>query len=221
MAEVTRISDEDVFRATDMYIAGEIGTCKLRELCGLGNRTNPKQRPRYKRYLKMKGIKAVKNNIDMISVCNGHLSEGTDVGYILYEDGRTETIRYHETGRNDVFYAARESRWDCGWQNKPGPRCPAKPDEEVFRAIDRYAAGEIGVKELKAICGWCSQGGLTRLSQYRRYLSLNGIRRIINNYDTLCAHCGVPAVGDVIGSISYVDGSATAIRYMGAKENAI
>lgn len=97
--------DSDVF---DMFINGEIGNRKCCELLGYSKRSPVKDRPEFKRYIKSKGIKNVRNFID-VSATNrkNGISDGDVVGVIEYIDGRKEDMIYSDTGMNDIEYLHR------------------------------------------------------------------------------------------------------------------
>lgn len=95
----------DIF---DMYINGEIGARKCSELLGYSYRTRITDCPEFKRYIKTKGIKNVRNLIDVAATNrkNG-IHEGDCVGEIEYIDGNKSDILYHDTGENDIRYVRR------------------------------------------------------------------------------------------------------------------
>jgi hypothetical protein len=99
--------DEEVFSVLDRYAAGEIGTKKVKELLDIPSATKITCMAQYKRYLRDRGIKRLRNNIDIRAVNSTGLSDGDIIGEIMYVDGRRKYIRYHNTGANDVEYERR------------------------------------------------------------------------------------------------------------------
>ena len=96
----------DIF---DMYINGEIGVKKSQMILGYSNRTTLISRPSFKRYIQSKGIKQVRNFVDMVATNNeAGLFNGCCVGEIEYLDGRKENIYYKDTGMNDIDYVRRK-----------------------------------------------------------------------------------------------------------------
>ena len=103
-----KTNDEESYKIFDMYISGNIGCKKCKELLGYSERTQIKDRPQYKRYLKEKKIKEVKNNVDIVAVNKRKsLHDGMEVGYIHYENGVVEKMFYNDIGKNDVSYKKR------------------------------------------------------------------------------------------------------------------
>lgn len=92
----------------DMFIGGEIGTRKCKQLLGYSERTQIINRKEFVKYLKFKGIRKVRNNIDVgATVRNNGIHDGDVVGYIEYLDGRVEEMHYKDTGANNVEYKRR------------------------------------------------------------------------------------------------------------------
>lgn len=94
--------DSEIF---DMFIRGEIGNIKCCDLLGYKRNYPIKTIPEFKRYIKSKGIKRVRNLVDVASVNrkNG-ISDGDVVGVIEYIDGSKEDMIYSDTGMNDIEY---------------------------------------------------------------------------------------------------------------------
>lgn len=89
----------------DMFIGGEIGNKKCNELLGYSKRTTIKDRPEFKRYLKSKGIKTVRNIVDVaFTTRKDPVKEGDIVGMIEYNDGRMVPMLFKDTGINDIKY---------------------------------------------------------------------------------------------------------------------
>ena len=100
---------EKAYGIFDMYVGGEIGNRRCKELFGFSNRTDIKRRSQFKAYLKEKGIRDVRNNVDIVGVNSpGKLKDGCPVGEIEYMDGRREPIYFKDTGMNAVEYKQRE-----------------------------------------------------------------------------------------------------------------
>ena len=100
------VSDEEAFAAFDLFVNGEIGRKKCKELIGISQSTQIKDRTQFIRYLKERGIENVKNDIDIVAT-NSRLRDGMIIGKITYQDGTTKTITYKNTGENDVEYIHR------------------------------------------------------------------------------------------------------------------
>ena len=101
--------DEKAYKIFDMYKNGEIGTLKCKELLGYSNKTQIKDRPQFKRYLKDRKILKIKNNVDIVAANTIRgLFNGRDVGKVTYENGKEEIILYKDTGINDVLYQKRK-----------------------------------------------------------------------------------------------------------------
>ena len=98
-------------KAYEMYINGEIGNRKLRELVAPKSNPSgnyvPTNRKDFKRWMKSKGITKVRNTLDIAMVNAYCIVEGCQVGEVTYEDGRIEPITFHDTGANDIEYAKR------------------------------------------------------------------------------------------------------------------
>ena len=92
----------------DMYINGEIGRKKAQLLLNYSSKTTLISRPPFKRYLQSKGIKHVKNFVDVVATNNERgLTDGCLAGEIEYLDGHKENIYYKDTGMNDIEYIRR------------------------------------------------------------------------------------------------------------------
>lgn len=94
--------DEAAFRALDLLLAGEIGVAKVQALMKTKVRTRPTKTRQYKEWAEKHGIKSLKNHLDYsVSASPMKISDGYIVGTVEYTDGRTEPIRFHDTGLND------------------------------------------------------------------------------------------------------------------------
>lgn len=87
-----KVSDEILESSIADYIQGHIGARECKELMGLSQKTHIADMSYYKRYLKDRGIKSVKNNIDIIMNKRGHIRPGDIVGAVEYKDGRIEVL---------------------------------------------------------------------------------------------------------------------------------
>ena len=93
----------------DMYINGEIGRKKAQLLLNYSSKTTLISRPPFKRYLQSKGIKHVRNFVDVVATNNERgLTDGCLVGEIEYLNGNKENIYYKDTGMNDIEYIRRK-----------------------------------------------------------------------------------------------------------------
>ena len=109
-----KVSDKVAFKALDMWADGQIGTRKLRQLMGLKDKRSNggsavNTYPQYHRWLKDRGYECVKNTLDCKATSSCDWVDGdTIVGKITYPDGSEESIRFHDTGKNDdVVYTLR------------------------------------------------------------------------------------------------------------------
>lgn len=85
--------NEVIDAALDNYIHGQIGTNECKMMMGMSKKTKIGDMTYYKRYLRDRGIKKVRNNIDIIINKRGEVKEGDQVGFIEYKDGRiTSTV---------------------------------------------------------------------------------------------------------------------------------
>ena len=97
-----KVPDEVGFKALDLMVAGEIGVLKAIEMMGLYGGSKPNQTAQYERWTKLRGIKYMRNHLDYsVSTSPMKISDGYIVGTVEYTDGRTEPIRFHDTGLND------------------------------------------------------------------------------------------------------------------------
>lgn len=104
-----RLDEELAYDVFERFIGGEIGNRKANELLGYkSDATRMNNRAQFKDFLKERGIKSVRNNIDIVgSNSPDKLLDGAPVGMIKYEDGRSEYIFYNDTGLNDIEYVVR------------------------------------------------------------------------------------------------------------------
>ena len=107
----SKTDDEIAYEIFDMYKNGEIGTLKCKELLGYSRSTQIKDRLQFKRYLKVRGISEIRNNVDIVAVNTySGLFEGVNVGHVVFENGEKKFIFYHETGVNNVVYEKRHKQ---------------------------------------------------------------------------------------------------------------
>lgn len=111
-----RIDEELAYDVFEKFIGGEIGNRKANELLGYkSDVTRMNGRAQFKDFLKERGIKSVRNNIDVIGTnCPDKLWDGAPVGMIKYEDGSSKYMLYNDTGLNDIDYIHREITWAKG-----------------------------------------------------------------------------------------------------------
>ena len=104
-----RIDKELAYDVFEKFIGGEIGNRKANELLGYKSYlTRMNNRTQFKDFLKERGIKSVRNNIDIVgSISPDKLLDGCPVGMIKYENGYCEYMKYNDTGLNDVEYIPR------------------------------------------------------------------------------------------------------------------
>lgn len=80
-------SEEEITSAIEELIQGKIGRAECKKRVGLSGSSKIVDMSFYKRYIKEKGIKTVKNNIDIILKRRGFLRDGEVIGYVEYKDG--------------------------------------------------------------------------------------------------------------------------------------
>lgn len=101
------VSDEEAFKAFDLLANGMIGRKKCKELMHLSEGSHISDNKQFKKYLEARGIKTIKNNVDILGKTGG-LKDGVNVGFVKYTDGTDKKIFYHDTGMNDVIYTRRK-----------------------------------------------------------------------------------------------------------------
>lgn len=84
-------------KAISLYISGRIGTKECKSMMNMAESTKIGDMSYYKKYLKKRGIKKVKNNIDIITKKRGFLLDGDIVGMIEYENGEIKVTRYENS----------------------------------------------------------------------------------------------------------------------------
>ena len=100
-----KIPDEDAFKALDLLLDGQIGNRKCKQLMGLADRTEPKQTSQYKRWCKDRGIKSFRTFLDVTATLRPYaLHDGYVVGHYVDANGNKHSIRFKDTGINDVTY---------------------------------------------------------------------------------------------------------------------
>lgn len=99
---------QKAFDVIKMYLGGEIGTKKCKELLGYSGTCTLKNLAWFKEYAKENDIEEFKNTVDVAATTgNGGLYEGRIVGYIKYANGTINHISYHDTGMNNIEYVKR------------------------------------------------------------------------------------------------------------------
>jgi hypothetical protein len=126
----SNVSDKDAFKALDMWADGQIGNRKCFELMKRAHSSTGgstiSNSPQYKRWIKDRGYKRVKNNIDVAATrAIGGFSNNKIVGFIEYEDERRVYIHFHDTCANDDVVYKR-----CG-----------KDKHDTFKNIKRSSYG--------------------------------------------------------------------------------
>lgn len=86
----------------DMFINGEIGNSECSEALGYSNQTRIGSRSVFKKYIASKGIKHVRNIVDIAVAKRNNLNAGDIVGEIEYMDGRTEFIYFKGVAPSDI-----------------------------------------------------------------------------------------------------------------------
>ena len=87
-----KVADEAITDAFEDLIAGKIGRAECKERLKLSQKSKISDMSAYKNFLKDRGIKSVKNNIDIIMNRRGFIKTGETIGYIEYKDGTIEDI---------------------------------------------------------------------------------------------------------------------------------
>lgn len=104
----TKTNDETAYMAFEKYISGEIGNRKCKEMLGYKFNGTINSTRQYHDFLNSKGIKKVKNNIDILGTNSpGKLVHGAVVGKIIYLDGSERPMFFNDTWLNDVEYIPR------------------------------------------------------------------------------------------------------------------
>ena len=102
------VDKDRAFEVMDMYLHGEIGTKKCKELLGYSESCTLKNLVCVKEYMHENSIRDFKNTIDVAATTGSDgLYDGRIVGYVKYVDGLINHIFYHDTGLNDVEYVRR------------------------------------------------------------------------------------------------------------------
>ena len=103
-----KATKEQAYEVYDAFANGEIGTKKCKELLGYKAHGSVKAMAFFEEYLKERGIKNIRNNVDIVgSNSPDSLIDGRTVGSIEYLDGSVNTIFFKDTGLNDVKYIPR------------------------------------------------------------------------------------------------------------------
>lgn len=97
-----KIPDEEAFKVYDLWLDGQFGNKKCRELLHLKEGTYPNQTQQFKRFIAARGIKSVRNNYDLnVTLRAKRVVDGAIIGQIYYLDGTSKPIKVHDTGLND------------------------------------------------------------------------------------------------------------------------
>ena len=95
-----------------------------------------------------------------------------------------------------------------------GPK-PRTDDETAFMYFDKYAAGEIGLTELKEIMRFSKTYKLQDSPQFKKYKTERNIKTIRNKVDQAKAsHLGL-FNGLCVGHVIYNDGTVKDVMYAG------
>lgn len=198
--------DEEVFPVLDRYAAGEIGTKKVKELLDLTSAMKITDMAQYKRYLRDRGIKRLRNNIDIKIAKGSGIALGDIVGAIWYIDGRYKVITYIG---EDILSSQEQQRL----QLEQDRLNAEKLEREGFSALDMYVSGAIGAREAKIMLGLPDSDDIEDADLYKRYISARGIEKICNNIDLRIENGIHISTGDVVGQVWYVDKSYKDMRY--------
>ena len=96
MGRPHNVSEEQLDEAFTQYIYGRIGMRECKQLIESAKTSKITDMSYYKKFLKDRGIKKVKNNVDIIEKKSGCLLKGDVVGFIEYEDGTLQMNRWCE-----------------------------------------------------------------------------------------------------------------------------
>lgn len=88
------VSTEELDEAFNEFVSGQIGTKECKKRIGLSTKSKIGDMKYYKDFLKNKGIKTFRNNIDIIRKKRGDVSDGDKVGTIIYINGNVENIYF-------------------------------------------------------------------------------------------------------------------------------
>lgn len=88
------VTSEELEDALEDFISGHIGTNECKKRMGMSTKSKIGDMKYYKDFLKKKGIKHFRNNIDIIRNKRGDVSEGDKVGTIIYISGDVENIYF-------------------------------------------------------------------------------------------------------------------------------
>lgn len=88
-------------------------------------------------------------------------------------------------------------------------RPPKCDDDTAFRALDLLADGQIGIRKCKQMMNVSDRTEPKVTSQYKQWIKLRGYQSVRNILDARITNkgCGVIRDGDVIGEITYHDGT--------------
>lgn len=110
-------------------------------------------------------------------------------------------------GRNLTEY-----KRDAGTQS--GGRPPKVSDEEAFRVFDLWIDGQIGNRKCSEMLGLSQATKPNQTSQYRKYISMMGIKSVRNTFDVgMVLSPRRMNAKKVVGYITYEDGTITNIYF--------
>ena len=105
----SKVPDEDAFKVYDLWLDGQIGNMKCKEMLNLSSTTQPNATIQYKRWLRSRGIEEVRNNFDAIAVLSPFsMKNGKVVGWYKM-NGKKHNIYFKNTGANDTVYKFRNT----------------------------------------------------------------------------------------------------------------
>ncbi|MDY4816848.1 MAG: HNH endonuclease [Lachnospiraceae bacterium] len=103
-----KTSKEQAYAVYDLYVNGEIGTRKCKELLGYNFHGSIKSMAYFNDYMKDKGINKIRNNIDIVGTnSSDKLFDGRIIGRVEYVDGTGRNIVFRDTGLNNIEYVQR------------------------------------------------------------------------------------------------------------------
>ena len=88
--------DDKLIEAFDLYSAGKIGTAECKRMINLSGKSHISDMRVFREYKKERGIKQIRNNVDIILKKRGTIAEGAVVGRVLYDNGTVVELKWGE-----------------------------------------------------------------------------------------------------------------------------
>lgn len=90
----TTVTDEYAFTVLDMYASGQIGTKRVKELCGWPEVTSLPGRAQYIRYKAARGILSIANRIDSVHAKGRRVLDGEIICTVSFAGGKVRHLRF-------------------------------------------------------------------------------------------------------------------------------